>query len=261
MDEIIFQNRNKAYGAFLLRNIYGDHVMKATLGAISVFIFINISISYYGSQKFDTNVDKEPTVFLDPRFDMAIPDIKVIIPPKPIVQSSVQARSSIFVAPKVVSEDVAEQKENFQTPQENTVIDNKNTNGTGNSTILTNGDEGVGFEEENVKTAIVDKKVHTFVEQMPSFPDGEAALFKFISEHMNYPTVAKENNIVGTVFLSFTINIDGSVQDIEVKRGIGGGCNEEAIRVIASMPLWNPGKQNGSPVRVRYSLPLKFVLH
>ncbi len=104
------------------------------------------------------------------------------------------------------------------------------------------------------------EKIFTIVEQNPEFPDGQAALFKWLGSNIKYPAVARENGIEGTVYVGFVVNTDGSIVDVSVKRGIGGGCNEEAVRVVQQMPRWKPGKQQGRPVRVAYTLPIKFKL-
>ncbi|HEY9113120.1 MAG TPA: energy transducer TonB, partial [Bacteroidales bacterium] len=75
-----------------------------------------------------------------------------------------------------------------------------------------------------------------------------------------YPALAKESGIQGRVFINFVVEIDGRITDVKVLRGIGGGCDEEAVRVVQSMPKWKPGKQRGKPVRVSYNLPVKFTL-
>jgi len=103
-------------------------------------------------------------------------------------------------------------------------------------------------------------EVFQLVEKMPQFPGGEEALIEYLVNNIRYPKEAKESNIQGTVYLSFVIEIDGTVTNVKVLRGIGGGCDEEAVRVIEGMPKWTPGYQRGKPVRVQYNLPIKFVL-
>ena len=102
--------------------------------------------------------------------------------------------------------------------------------------------------------------VYQIVEEMPKFPGGEEAMFKFISENVKYPQEAKDKNIAGRVFVNFVIEKDGSVDEVKVLRSIGGGCDEEAVRVVKSMPKWTPGKQKGKPVRVSYIMPFVFKL-
>ncbi len=111
-------------------------------------------------------------------------------------------------------------------------------------------------EEEEIE------ETHIFlvVENMPEFPGGESSMYKFIGNNIEYPRMAKESGISGRVFVTFVVERNGSVTDVQVLRGIGGGCDEEAVRVIKMMPKWNPGKQRGKPVRVQYRMPIKFTL-
>lgn len=98
------------------------------------------------------------------------------------------------------------------------------------------------------------------VEEMPSFPGGMPALSAYVSEHLKYPEKAKKLRVEGLVLLQFVVEKDGSVSNVEVIRGIGYGCDEEALRVVKAMPAWKPGQQGGKPVRVRFSLPMRFKL-
>lgn len=113
------------------------------------------------------------------------------------------------------------------------------------------------IEEEE---EFVEEQIFLVVEEMPSFPGGEGEMYKYIGKNIEYPRMAKESGISGRVFVTFVVEKDGSVTDVQVLRGIGGGCDEEAIRVIKSMPSWKPGKQRGKPVRVQYRMPIKFTL-
>ncbi len=98
------------------------------------------------------------------------------------------------------------------------------------------------------------------VEKMPSFPGGDAALFKFLNDNVKYPVIAQENGVQGRVICQFVVNRDGSIVDVEVVRSIDPSLDKEAIRVIKSMPKWSPGQQRGKPVRVKYTLPVNFKL-
>jgi len=102
--------------------------------------------------------------------------------------------------------------------------------------------------------------VYQIAEEMPEFPGGVEALMDFVGKNVKYPEEAKEKEISGRVFVSFVIEKDGSVSNVKVLRGIGGGCDEEAVRVIKAMPKWTPGKQKGKPVRVNYQIPINFKL-
>jgi protein TonB len=105
-----------------------------------------------------------------------------------------------------------------------------------------------------------DAEVLTVVEEMPSFPGGEAERNKFLSENIVYPRQAAENGIQGTVYVSFIVDIKGKIEDVKILRGIGGGCDEEALRVVKFMPPWKPGRQNSKNVRVLYNMPVYFKL-
>lgn len=111
-------------------------------------------------------------------------------------------------------------------------------------------------EEESAEEA----QIFMVVESMPEYPGGEPALYSYLAENIKYPQMAKESGIQGRVFVTFVVERDGRVTDVRVLRGIGGGCDEEAIRVVQSMPKWTPGKQRGKSVRVQYNLPVKFTL-
>ena len=102
--------------------------------------------------------------------------------------------------------------------------------------------------------------VYQIVEEMPKFPGGEDALMDYVSKNVVYPKEAQEKGISGRVFVGFIVEKDGSVSDVKVLRGIGGGCDEEAVRVISGLPKWKPGKQEGKPVRVSYQMPINFKL-
>ncbi|HAH59299.1 MAG TPA: energy transducer TonB [Bacteroidales bacterium] len=111
-------------------------------------------------------------------------------------------------------------------------------------------------EEEEVAEA----EIFTVVEDQPSFPGGDEARIRFLQENIKYPQMARESGIQGTVYVTFVVEKNGAVTDVRVLRGIGGGCDEEAVRVIKAMPRWNPGKQRGKPVRVQFNMPIKFTL-
>ena len=110
--------------------------------------------------------------------------------------------------------------------------------------------------EEEIKEE--DPFIH--VEEMPRFPGGEVALFKYLGDNIKYPAMAKDAGINGKVYVTFVIEKDGSIGNVKILRGIGGGCDEEAIRILNGMPHWSPGKQRGKPVRVQYNLPINFIL-
>ena len=111
---------------------------------------------------------------------------------------------------------------------------------------------------QNKKTS--NDKVFEKVEDMPEFPGGEQAMMDFVAKNVQYPKEAMEKGISGRVLVGFIVEKDGSICETEVVKGIGGGCDEEAVRVVKAMPKWKPGKEKGKPVRVSYMMPFTFKL-
>lgn len=113
---------------------------------------------------------------------------------------------------------------------------------------------------EEVPEEIADT-IHIVAEVMPSPVGGMRAFYEYVSKNVKYPSVARRMNIEGKVYMYFVIDRDGSLSDVKVLKGIGGGCDEEALRVVEAAPKWNPGKQRGVPVRVKMTLPIIFTLN
>lgn len=107
---------------------------------------------------------------------------------------------------------------------------------------------------------VEEEEIFQIVEESPGFPGGEEALHEFIRKNLSYPVAAQESGIQGRVYVGFVVEKDGSVTDVQILRGIGGGCDEAAIRVVKALPKWTPGKQRGRAVRCRYSIPISFTL-
>lgn len=107
---------------------------------------------------------------------------------------------------------------------------------------------------------VVETEVFTIVEEMPEYPGGLNKLTDYLAKNIKYPQMARESGIQGRVFVNFVVEPDGSVSNVNVMRSLGGGCDEEAVRVVKNMPKWKPGKQRGKPVRVSYILPIQFKL-
>ncbi|MGB0165476.1 MAG: energy transducer TonB [Luteibaculum sp.] len=107
---------------------------------------------------------------------------------------------------------------------------------------------------------VEEEEIFTIVEKMPSFPGGVEKLYQFLGNNIKYPTMAQDAGIQGVVYVTFVVEKDGSVTDAKVLRGIGGGCDEEALRVVRKMPKWEPGEQRGKKVKVQYNVPVRFTL-
>lgn len=189
--------------------------------------------------------DKEVTVYevIDPDM-LAEEEIEIIqtaqeLPPPPPPPAPEIVEELNIVEDDVVTESV---EINTEDDKDKTVTINAPVTSTG----------PIVEEEDNV--------VFQVVEKMPSFPGGDAALFKFLNENVKYPVIAQENGVQGRVICQFVVNRDGSIVDVEVVRSVDPSLDKEAIRVIKSMPKWSPGQQRGKPVRVKYTLPVNFRL-
>jgi periplasmic protein TonB len=256
--DVVFADRNKAYGAYELRKQNPKNTSKALIIGIIVFVFL---ISFQTILNFISGFIPKPTekvkitnVVLQPPppIDQKKPPPPPPEPPKPKVDQ-------VKFPPPVVKPD-NEVKEQPPTVKELEVADpgQKTVKGDPNAEIKI--DEPVGNSDVKQVTEEDPNKIFTAVEKEPEFPGGIASFYKYLGNNIHYPAVAKENGTQGKVFLAFVVEKDGSLTDIKVARGIGSGCDEEAIRVLKNSPHWKPGIQNGRPVRVSYTIPVTFAL-
>jgi protein TonB len=256
--DVVFEDRNKAYGAYDLRKQNPKNTSKALIIGIVVFVFL---ISFQTILNFIsgfipkaqekvkiTNVVLQPP----PPLDKTKPPPPPPEPPKPKVDQ-------VKFPPPVVKPD-NEVKEQPPTVKELEVADpgQKTVKGDPNADIKI--DEPVGNSDVKQVTEEDPNKIFTAVEKEPSFPGGEEAFRNYLGKNIKYPAIAKENNTQGKVFLSFVVEKDGSLTDIKIVRDIGSGCGDEAVRVLRNSPHWKPGIQNGRPVRVAYTIPVSFTL-
>jgi periplasmic protein TonB len=254
-DEIVFENRNKEYGAYELRKRYNKHINTAFLIALAVFLLsvsipaimelINSAIDKVNMQQnVELNMLQEP-----PPLDEDEPP-----PPPPPPDPPPPVQETIKFTPPIVTEEPIKE-EDIPPPQEEITNAGKTTQ-EGTEGVVDLPDEGTG--NEIIEEAA--PQIFTIVEQMPEFPGGEEKLFEYLQKNTKYPAMARESGISGTVFVTFVVQGSGEITDVKKMRGIGGGCDEEAIRVVRNMPSWKPGKQNGKTVPVQYNLPIKFTL-
>ncbi|MCX6254730.1 MAG: TonB family protein [Bacteroidia bacterium] len=243
-DDIIFENRNKIYGAYDLRKRYKSATSLSILGGVAFCAALMTIISILAQNEVSAKPDKNVFVIIKPDSNLEPDKIK---PPEPekSVPAPVQTR---YIAPDVVSDSV---KITDTMMTNDFAIDSvKNGVVTNNDTVTY-----VPVSDTPVKPDPFIK-----VEEMPVFPGGDAALLKYIAENLRYPAEAIENNIQGKVILRFVVTQDGSVDRIEILRGINILLDEEAIRVVSSLPKWKPGKQNGKPVPVWFFVPVSFKI-
>ena len=250
LDEIVFENKNKEYGAYYLRRVYKKHVTIAlTISVILLLLTVAIPLiaSYMNKSRL---IREDKTVGLD-MMDMNKPKDETPPPPPPPPPPEAIAQKVLFVAPKVV-EDSADTGPVF-------VQDDLNTHVSApvneNDIVVTEGDGSDKVIEDNTP-----QEIFTIVEEQPTFGGGEEARQKFLSDNIKYPDLARENGIQGTVYVTFVVEPDGNISNVQVLKGIGAGCDEEAIRVVKMMPKWTPGKQRGKNVRVKINMPIKFVV-
>jgi protein TonB len=269
LDEIIFEGKNKSYGAYFLRKNYSKYLTKAAVYGVGASLLILGGA--WGYQKFIVpNLDKDAFEVVD--IDLSALDEKVdeeAPPPPPPPQEEeppppppeVKQVQFLPPEPKADEEVVIEVPPPTLKEVETAVISNKTVEGEDVTNVFTpppppppaiTKPAGLGKPKE--------EEIFTAVEQMPEFPGGTTEMYRFINNNIKYPAAAQRANVSGRVFVKFVVEPDGSIGNIEVLKGIGFGCDEEAIRVIKSMPKWNPGRQNGKNVRVFFNMPISYQL-
>lgn len=256
-DDIIFENRNKNYGAYQLRRTYNDHMAKAMCLTIILIITFIVSSNILAKAKLKIN---KPEVVI-------IPDSLIIIdiPPIPEIKNPNINQNKKFktlevITPRIVKDNLDIKEIKVPTVDEIRLVSIGTETSDGDTLTNINGIE----QGDNIKTGtLTGSSESTFVdfaEVMPSFPGGAEKLYKYLQKNINYPNIARENRIEGTVIVGFIVSQMGEILNVEAMRKIGGGCDEEAVRVISQMPKWNPGQHRNKTVAVKYSLPLKFKL-
>lgn len=120
--------------------------------------------------------------------------------------------------------------------------------------------EEVVITDVGVEDDVVEEEIFVFVEKYPEYPGGETALYEYLNKSIQYPEMARDNGITGTVVIKFVVEKDGSITKASILREIGGGCGKEALRVVNGMPKWKPGQQSGKAVRTEFTLPVQFEL-
>ena len=248
LDDLVFEGRNKSYGAYFLRQKYGRHIMLALLLA-AIFYILAFSSPYIISMltpagaPIAKKVVKVSELSAPPPIDKNVPPPPPKLPPPP---------KRVVFTPPVIKPDEEVKQEDVPPPQDEAPKVDPGPTADANTDY--NFDAAPAVVEE------VKPQIFTYVEQMPEFPGGLTELTKFLSKNLRYPPAARENGIEGRVVLQFVVDESGKISDIQVLRDIGGGTAEEAQRVVKMMPPWKPGKQNGNPVKVYYKLPVTFKL-
>ncbi|MFA6058321.1 MAG: TonB family protein [Taibaiella sp.] len=270
--DLIFDNRNKNYGGYELRKHYNRRALKA-LGITFSVILLGVGTPFILSQ---LNA-KAPVVASNNAPDV-IKITEVLLPPppepphapkppEPVKAGTPPAAKTIqntvpdivpdnLVKPDVKPPDIKDFKDAVSGP-----VTNPGENGivAATSTKPHTGPNGIPAKNGN-GSDIANEEPRTFTEIMPEFPGGMAALLAFVQKNLRYPNEAREDGIEGRVIVRFVVNTLGEIEGAKIMRGIGGGCDKEALRVVNAMPKWKPGKQNGHNVKVYYTLPITFKL-
>jgi len=245
-NEMVFADRNQEYGAFVLRRDYTKRLIVAVVGSVLVFSLAVGLPKIIAALSGEVEV-VEAKKIVDVNLDLFEEEKKEEPPPPPVEPPPpVKIESVQFTQLEAVDEPVEEPP-----PTQDALVE------TNAGTVTQEGEKG---EEPPPPVEDETPQVFTIVEEMPSFPGGEAELFKYLGKTVKYPPMAQDAGISGVVYMTFVVDEQGKVRDPKVLRGIGGGCDEEAMRVVKDMPAWEPGKQRGKPVRVQYNLPIRFTL-
>jgi len=255
--DLLFKKRNQDYGAFELRKDSSRRHMWGIIIALVFFaLIIFVPILYkeivLNRKEKVTEVNTLSNLEIEKKVEK--PKDIIIEKPLPPLKSSIKFTPPVIKPDEEVQEDevIKTQEELTKTDVNISVADVKGTDEV----------NGVDIAELNKMTVGEDttSTPYSFVEQMPEFPGGEAALRKYLSTSVKYPTIAMENGIQGKVFVSFVVDTNGSISNVKITRGVDSSLDKEAMRVVKAMPKWIPGKQNGEAVRVSYTVPINFVL-
>jgi len=252
-DDMVFENRHKEYGAYSIRQAYSRNV---TIGfaitataAILIIVLPRLLPSVKIENALPNSKSDGKTVLVEPT---------IIRIEKPKITTVATAQRTDQLAIRVTHAEVTEPTPTVA--EQSQIVTSTSTEGGDGVVEFSDGGGEVGVPEAPAEP-VVTNKVYEIVQEMPSYEGGLSAMAKFISRNTKYPAPARRIGLEGTVFVSFVINYAGKVTDVKVVKGISAECDNEAARVIASMPPWKAGIQNGIPVSVRMIMPIKFALN
>ncbi len=263
--DLVFEGRNQNYGAYQLRKETSKRNIWSIIFVVLLAILLYLGLTLENIVEAHRTVENTQVVEIcnlgDKKKEVKVERKEEIkLEPERIVE---KVKSSIkFTAPVIKKDQLVNEEEVIKLDE----IENSNK-AIGAFTV--EGNDEVGGEVLKVKEEIAqpeppkheeDNKVFEVVEQMPSFPGGYAALMQWLGSNMKYPTIAAENNVQGRVIVQFVVEKDGSITDVHVAKSVDPSLDKEASRVVKAMPKWIPGKQNSSPVRVRFTVPVTFKL-
>ena len=264
--DLVFEGKNHEYGAYVLRKETGKRNVKALIwvliGIAIIFAVAYANLAIQNAMKQNASIDTD--VELSKLAQKKEAKVERKEPVKVEMEQKVveKVKSSVkFTAPEIKKDDEVKPEDEIKSQ------DDLSKTNTAIGTFDVKGNDEAEGEVLKAKEVVVDEKpkeeetkVFDVVEQMPSFPGGDAELMKFLHDHIKYPVVAEENGVQGRVVCTFVVERDGSITDVRVIKSVDPSLDKEAVRVVKSMPKWIPGKQNGSAVRVKYTVPVTFRL-
>ncbi|MFY8020641.1 MAG: energy transducer TonB [Bacteroidia bacterium] len=261
LDEIVFEKRNKAYGAYAIRKSYPDNLKRSIyFTLVPMFLLFLVTVYFQSKKKIEPLAPgTHPNGKTISEREKVLKEEEVKFSNFEIVMPNLPKENFVVVADKKVIKPIQVNKVDIKPISSAGFggVASLLTSGTGigNPGSGTSGSSGIG----NMEMPIITKpEFHTFTEIMPEFPGGIDAMQNYIQKNLSYPKWAIENGVKGKVILSFVVMPDGSIDFTEIERGIGFGCDEEALRVLREMPKWSPGIQNGKKVAVKLILPIRF---
>lgn len=264
--DLVFEGRNQAYGAYKLRKGTAKRNVWALIivGLAAALLYLGLQLQKMAeANKKVENTQVVELAKLNTEKKEAKVEKKEIIKQEPekVVE---QVKSSVkFTAPVIKKDSEVKEEDEIKLDEVQ-----KSDKAVGAFTVEGNDEVGgaVLKAKEDIaapeppKHVVEETKIFTVVEQMPMYPGGDGALMGYLRDNIKYPTVAAENGVQGRVVVGFVVERDGSITDVKILRGVDPSLDREAMRVVKSMPRWNPGKQNGSAVRVKYQVPVSFRL-
>ena len=262
--DIIFEGKNKDYGAYTLRSDSPKRHSVAFIVVAAAAVLTILSASLINT--YNQNKRKEKITDVVQMSDISMKNAEV---PKENIEKRYEApppvelKSTIKFTAPVIMDDNKVNENNQITSQDELVgakVEISTTTVIGTDEQFGKNIADLGQDKLLVGEKAPDEEVHIVVEQPPSFPGGDAALMEYLNNNISYPAIAVDMNIQGKVTCSFVVGKDGSIQDVRVERSVDGSLDKEAVRVIKSMPRWIPGKQGGNAVKVKYYLPVTFRL-
>ena len=252
-EDIVFEHRNKDYGAYLLRYNYPYYLTISALIVMILFISGMFCPRLFIEKQMQVKIPKK-TVIKYARLAQPPPIEKIYIPPMttPVIQEKIQK----YITPKVTGEEVKEEEEMPAIEEVQEYINTAETD-----------IQGIGQGEiEVIAPPPIEEEVEAtpsepdLAVKPPEFPGGDKALAKWLENHLKYPPVATRMGIQGIVLVEFTVDIQGKISDVTIVQSLHRLCDNEAMRLIKSMPAWSPGESNGEKVVAKRKLPIPFVL-